>query len=96
MDVIGSKEAIAELNRRLQRPISRQLFSQSIAPVLIEAGVAQMAGRSLVIDALAWQDWIEYIVERERKISAGEWSIVRPYSIEDQRRFLAERLSASA
>lgn len=96
MDVIGSKDALAMLNRQLQHPITKQLFRQSIAPKLIEAGAAQKIGGTLVIDSGAWQDWIKYIVERERKITAGEWPIVRPYSIEDQRQVIAERLSASA
>ena len=84
MNVIGTTEAMEALNKRLQKPISRQLFAQSIAPVLLASGYAKQIGGVTVIDGEAWRGWwIGYIAFRERKITAGDWQSVRPYSAED-------------
>ena len=81
MNVIGTTEALEALNKRLQKPISRQLFSQSIQPELLRTGYAKQIGSVTVIDAEAWRGWwIGYIAFRERKITAGEWTKVHPYS----------------
>ena len=81
MNVIGTTEALEALNKRLQKPISRQLFSQSIQPELLRTGYAKQIGSVTVIDAEAWAGWwIGYIAFRERKITAGEWTKVHPYS----------------
>lgn len=84
MNIIGSTEALEALNKRLQYPVSRQLFTQSIAPVLLASGYAKQIGGVTVIDGEAWSGWwIGYIAFRERKITAGEWQSIRPYSAED-------------
>ncbi len=81
MNIIGTVEALEALNKRLQKPISRQLFSQSIQPELLRTGYAKQIGSVVVIDAEAWDGWwIGYIAFRERKITAGEWTKVHPYS----------------
>lgn len=81
MNIIGTTEALQALNKRLQRPITRQALSQSILPELLRAGYAQRLGRSVIIDAEAWSAWwINYIAFRERKITAGDWLSNRPYS----------------
>jgi hypothetical protein len=81
MNVIGTVEALEALNKRLQKPISRQLFAQSIAPVLLATGYAKQIGGVTVIDGEAWAGWwIGYIAFRERKITAGDWTKVHPYS----------------
>jgi hypothetical protein len=81
MNVIGSVEALEALNKRLQKPISRQLFSQSIQPELIRTGYAELVAGTTVIDGEAWQGWwVGYISFRERKIAAGDWLSNRPYS----------------
>lgn len=87
MNIIGTTEALEALNKRLQRPITRQLFNQSIAPELLSAGYAQQIGRSVIIDAEAWSWWIDYIAFRERKITAGDWLSNRPYSAEEAEDF---------
>jgi len=84
MNVIGSVEALEALNKRLRKPISRQLFNQSIAPELLRTGYAKLVAGTTVIDGEAWQGWwIGYIEFRERKIAAGEWLSNRPYSAFD-------------
>ena len=84
MNVIGSVEALEALNKRLQKPISRQLFSQSIQPELLRTGYATQVGGTTVIDGEAWAGWwIGYIEMREKKIAAGEWLANRPYSAEE-------------
>ena len=81
MNIIGTTEALEALNKRLRKPLSRQLFNQSIAPELLRTGYARQIGQVVVIDAEAWAGWwVGYIAFRERKITAGEWTKVHPYS----------------
>lgn len=81
MNVTGTVEALEALNQRLQKPISRQLFSQSIQPELLRTGYAKLIAGTTVIDGEAWRGWwIGYIEMREKKIDAGEWLSNRPYS----------------
>lgn len=80
VNIIGVVEALEELNQRLQRPISRQAFTQSVLPELVRSGVAVLIGHAYAIDAEAWGQWCDYIVERERRIISGEWASNRPYS----------------
>lgn len=88
MNIIGAVEALESLNKRLQKPVSRQLFSQSIAPVLLASGYAKLVGGVTVIDGEAWAGWwIGYIAFRERKITEGEWGASRPYSAAESEDF---------
>lgn len=84
MNVIGTVEALELLNQRLQKPISKQLFHQSITPELVRTGYAKQIGTVTVIDGEAWRGWwVGYIAFRERKIAAGDWHQHRPYSALD-------------
>lgn len=81
MNILSTAEALESLNKRLQKPITRQLFAQSIAPVMIEAGYARKIGRDLAIDGDAWSGWwVGYLALRERKIADGTWTAKRAYS----------------
>lgn len=57
MNVTGTVEALEALNQRLQKPISRQLFSQSIQPELLRTGYAKLIAGTTVIDGEAWRGW---------------------------------------
>lgn len=83
MQILSTAAALEALNQRLQRPISRQAFTQSVAPELVRSGAAVLIGHTYVIDAEAWTEWLEYIVERERRIESGAWVSNRPYSLAD-------------
>ena len=88
MNVIGTVEALEALNKRLHKPVSRQLFSQSIQPELLRTGYAKQVGGTTVIDGEAWHGWwIGYIEMRERKIAAGEWLSNRPYSAAEAKEY---------
>lgn len=84
MNVIGTTEALEALNKRLRKPISRQLFNQSIAPELLRTGYAKQIATVTIIDGEAWAGWwIGYISFRERQIASGDWLSNRPYSAFD-------------
>ncbi|MBK8772615.1 MAG: hypothetical protein IPM06_19620 [Rhizobiales bacterium] len=75
MNILSTAEALESLNKRLQKPITRQLFAQSIAPVLVATGYARKIGRDLAIDGDAWSGWwVGYLALRERKIADGTWT----------------------
>lgn len=84
MNILSTTEALQLLNQRLQRPISRQLFSQSIVPELLRTGYARKLDRDIAIDGEAWRGWwIGYIALREQRIDAGEWTKSRAYSADE-------------
>lgn len=81
MNILSTTEALESLNKRLQKPITRQLFAQSLAPILVKSGYARKVGRDLAIDGDAWSGWwIGYLALRERRIADGTWTAKRPYS----------------
>jgi beta-lactamase class D len=84
MNILSTAEALEALNKRLQRPIGKNLFHQSILPVLLTSGYAKSLGTATAIDGEAWRGWwVGYIALREQRIAAGEWASNRPYSAED-------------
>jgi beta-lactamase class D len=88
MNILSTAEALEALNKRLQRPMSRALFHQSVVPALLSSGYAKSLGTATAIDGEAWSGWwVGYIALREQKIAAGEWLSNRPYSAEDAEDF---------
>lgn len=84
MNILGTTEALEALNKRLQKPITRQLFSQSILPELFRTGYAKHIGNVVVIDGEAWKGWwIGYIAMREYKIASGKWRQTHQYSADE-------------
>lgn len=84
MNILSTTEALQLLNERLQRPIGKALFHQSILPELLRTGYAKSLGTATAIDGEAWAGWwVGYIALREHKIASGEWLSNRPYLAED-------------
>lgn len=83
MPLINASHTFDLINRRLQKPISRAAFYQSVLPVMIEAGDATRLAKDTILDQAAAERWAAYMQAREAKILAGEWSSKRPYSVAD-------------
>ena len=70
--------------------ITRQQFYHSIAPVLVEAGLAYRTtdengnqSRYLYIDPSIIPSWLAYGHYRKAKITSGEWISRRKWSLAD-------------
>jgi hypothetical protein len=63
--------------------MSRQGFSATILPLLIQRGEAQRIGRSWVVEDRQWWQWKLYAATRRHLIAAGVWTPKRPWSVED-------------
>lgn len=81
---ISSADALADINSRLQRPISRQQFATVYALMAAndDATPPQPRQGGWVLMSELWK-WGVYLATRERLIDAGKWSRKRPYSVAD-------------
>ncbi len=82
MNVTTTTTTIRRLNARLTTPISRQLFEQSIRPLMAERGEAEQVGATWLFDGAAVSNWATYLVWREAQIEAGLLPYRSQYSIE--------------
>lgn len=81
MNIFTTAEALEAINRRLQRPISRSLFHQSIIPLMLERGDARSLGPVIAVDGDWLHAWAEYVAWREAQIDSGKLPPKHPYSI---------------
>lgn len=82
--MLTTAEVVASLSEGLATPLTRQLFEQSIRPLMAERGDATKHGAKtwLYSDKDLWQ-WRAYLKGRQAMIAQGRWTATRPYSIED-------------
>lgn len=83
MNILTTAQTLQAINARLQRPITRQAFHQSVVPLLIERGDAEKLGAVIVVDGAAVPNWSAYMAWREAQIDAGALPSWHPYSIEE-------------
>lgn len=83
MNVLSTAEALAAINAGLARPITRQLFAQSIIPLMLARGDARKLGGAIAFDGGMIASWASYIAWREAQITAGALPAKHPYSVED-------------
>lgn len=83
MNVLTTAQALQAINARLQRPITRQAFWQSVVPLLIERGDAKKLGAVIVVDGAAVASWSAYMAWREAQIDAGALPSWHRYSIDE-------------
>lgn len=76
-------EVIASLSEGLATPITRQLFEQSIRPLMVETGDAQKHGGTWLFKIKDLWQWRIYLQGRQSMIERGRWASNRPYSIQD-------------
>lgn len=81
MNILSTAEALAAINARLAKPLTRQLFAQSIIPLMLARGDARKLGTAIAFDADAVRMWASYIAWREQAIAAGKLPPKHPYSI---------------
>lgn len=82
--MLTTAEVVASLSEGLATPLTRQLFEQSIRPLMVVRGDATKHGAKtwLYADRDLWQ-WRAYLQGRQAMIAQGRWTATRPYSIED-------------
>lgn len=84
MNILSTAEAVAAINARLHRTITRQAFVQSLLPLMLQRGDARRLGAAgYAFDAEAVRQWATYCVWREAQIAAGALISRSPYSIHD-------------
>lgn len=83
MNILSTQEALQVINRNLRRPITRQLFAQSIIPLMLARGDARKLGQAIAFDGSWINAWASYIAWREAQITAGALPVKHPYSVED-------------
>lgn len=83
MNILPTAQALERINARLNHPISRALFEQSIRPLMVERGDAQQVGATWLFDGQWIGAWAEYLAWREGQIEAGRLPPKSPYSIAD-------------
>lgn len=81
MNILTTADALEAINRRLQRPISRSLFFQSVLPLMIARGDACNLGSVIAVDGDWLHAWAEYIAWRQTQIDSGKLPPKHPYSI---------------
>lgn len=81
MNILSTQEALQAINTRLQRPISRQLFAQSIIPLMLARGDARKLGGAIAFDGDAVWAWAAYIAWREAQIAAGALPAKHAYNV---------------
>lgn len=82
MNILSTAEAVAAINARLHRPITRQAFVQSLLPLMLQRGDARRLGAAgYAFDADAVRAWASYAAWREAQITAGALIARHPYSI---------------
>lgn len=82
MNAATTTTTLRRINARLITPISRQLFEQSIRPLMAQRGEAEQVGATWLFDAKAVGNWATYLVWREAQIEAGLLPWRSQYSIE--------------
>ena len=84
MNILTTAATLATINARLTHPISRALFEQSIRPLMLQRGDAQIVGGTTWIFDGEWIGaWCDYLVWRERQIADGKLPARSAYSISD-------------
>ena len=83
MNILSTREALDLINQRLQRPISKQAFHQSIVPLMIRRGDARKLSVDTAIDGEWLHAWAAYIAWREQQIDAGLLPSKHTYSIQE-------------
>lgn len=83
MNILSTQEALQTINSRLQRPITRQLFAQSIIPLMLARGDCRKLGGEHAFDGDWIGSWASYIAWREAQIAAGLLPVKHPYSVEE-------------
>lgn len=71
MNAATTTTTLRRINARLTTPISRQLFEQSIRPLMAQRGEAELDGARWLFDGAAVSNWATYLVWREAQIEAG-------------------------
>lgn len=81
MNILSTAEALAAINARLARPISRQAFAHSIIPLMLARGDCRRLGSAgYAFDADAVRMWASYCEWREAQIASGKLPPKHPYS----------------
>lgn len=83
MNILSTQEALQAINAHLARPITRQLFSQSIIPLMLARGDARKLGGAIAFDGDAVRMWAAYCGWREAQIVAGTLPAKHPYSTQE-------------
>lgn len=83
MNILSTAETLQAINARLQRPITRQAFAQSIAPLMLARGGARKLGGAIAFDGAAVAAWASYCEWREAQIAAGELPAKHAYSAQE-------------
>ncbi len=81
MNILSTSETLQAINSRLQRPLTRQLFAQSIIPLMLRRGDCRKLSTAIAFDGGAVRMWASYIAWREQAIAAGKLPPKHPYSI---------------
>lgn len=105
-EYIPWNQIVERINAGLKRPMTRQLFWQSLRPLWEEeARLDKAADRPVSFVTVghvagmrpeAVEQWAAYVAYREQMIDAGKWPAKRPYSLGDKRLALAALAAASA
>lgn len=88
--VLTESQALENVNGDLAKwkiePVTRQLWGQSIRPLMEMEGDAESSGGKrgqwFYDESQLWR-WSEYIAKRAVLIQLGRWSSKRPYSLDD-------------
>lgn len=80
--MVTTSEALARLTERAGA-ITRQLFAQSIRPLMVKRGDAERHGKTWLYRDASLGPWGEYLRARRERVRSGEWMRTRPYSLED-------------
>lgn len=88
--ILTEAQALAFVNEKMTHyglePITRQLWGQSIRPLMeIEGDAASTGGKrgQWFYDSSQLSQWSEYLARRAALIQSGHWQAKRAYSIED-------------
>ena len=84
MNAIRSTEALKFINKRLKKPINKDVFNRSIIPLMEQAGHARRNGPRLpaFVDGDKLEQWIAYLLHREQQIDAHTWKMNRKFRLE--------------
>ena len=87
--ILTEAQALAFVNETMTHyglePITRQLWGQSIRPLMKEDDAEPSNGKrgQWFYDGSQLSRWSEYLAKRAVLIQSGHWNAKRPYSIED-------------
>lgn len=71
MNTLTTAATLAAINATLDSPITRQLFEQSIRPVMEARGDAKRVGSTWLFDGDSLPMWTRYLAWREDRIDRG-------------------------